>query len=269
MLLSAVVAEGVTTLHGAAVEPEILDLITVLQKMGAAILFGSDRTIVIHGQEHLHGYEHQAIPDRLEVASWACAAIATGGEVVVRNARVEDMVSFLGAFRLLGGHFTDSTEGLHFKRGAGGLRSVDLETAVHPGLMTDWQAPIGIVLTQCQGVSTIHETVYENRLGYTKALVEMGARITVSSGCPKGKACRYGGLGHPHLATFEGVTPLHGSDIEVPDLRAGFSYVIAALVASGNTTIRNLRIVDRGYEGFLPKLETLGARIMSASVSAR
>ena len=267
VLLSAVVAQGVTTLHGAAVEPEILDLITVLQKMGAAILFGSDRTIVIHGQESLHGYEHQAIPDRLEVASWACAAIATGGEVVVRNARVEDMVSFLGAFRLLGGHFTDSPEGLHFKRGTRGLRAVDLETAVHPGLMTDWQAPIGIALTQCDGVSTIHETVYENRFGYTKALVEMGARITVSAGCPKGKACRYGGLGHPHLATFEGVAALHGADIEVPDLRAGFSYVIAALVASGNTTIRNLRIVDRGYEGFLPKLETLGARIISASVS--
>ena len=267
VLLSAVVAEGVTTLHGAAVEPEILDLITVLQKMGAAIIFGSDRTILIHGQESLHGYEHQAIPDRLEVASWACAAIATGGEVVVRNARVEDMVSFLGAYRLLGGHFTDSADGLHFKRADGGLRCVDLETAVHPGLMTDWQAPIGVTLTQCGGTSTIHETVYENRFGYTKALNEMGARITVGTGCPKGKACRYGGLGHPHLATFEGVTPLHGADIEVPDLRAGFSYVIAALVAEGNTTIRNLRIVDRGYEGFLPKLETLGARILSATAS--
>jgi UDP-N-acetylglucosamine 1-carboxyvinyltransferase len=265
VLLSAVVAEGTTTLHGAAIEPEILDIITVLQKMGAAIMFGSDRTIVIHGQESLHGYEHQAIPDRLEVASWACAAIATGGEVVVRNARVEDMVSFLGAYRLLGGHFTDSPEGLHFKRMASGLKAVNLETQVHPGLMTDWQAPIGVTLTQCEGTSTIHETVYENRFGYSKALVEMGAKITVSSGCPKGHACRFGGLGHPHLATFEGVTALRGADIEVPDLRAGFSYVIAALVAEGRTTIRNLRIVDRGYEGFLPKLETLGARIVSAA----
>lgn len=268
VLLSAVVAEGVTTLHGAAIEPEILDLITVLQKMGAAILFGADRTIVIHGQESLHGYEHQAIPDRLEVASWACAAIATGGEVVVRNARVEDMVSFLGAFRLLGGQFTDSSEGLHFKRATARLKAVDLETQVHPGLMTDWQAPIGVTLTQCDGVSTIHETVYENRFGYTKALVEMGADIKVSTSCPKGRACRYGGLGHPHMATFSGVTPLRGADIEVPDLRAGFSYVIAALVAEGNTTIRNLRIVDRGYEGFLPKLETLGARIVSAAPSS-
>ena len=265
VLLSAVLAEGKTVLHGAAIEPEIQDLIAVLQKMGAAIMFGADRTIEIYGQTSLHGYEHVAIPDRLEVASWACAAIATRGEVFIKNARVEDMVSFLGAYRLLGGRFTASPTGIHFKRAASELHAVDLETAVHPGLMTDWQAPIGVTLTQAEGVSTIHETVYENRFGYTDALREMGADITVGSGCPKGKACRFGGLGHKHTAVFRGVTPLKGADVTVPDLRAGFSHFLAALVAEGRTTVRNVRLIDRGYEGFLDKLELLGARVISAT----
>lgn len=264
VLLSAVLADGVTTLHGAAIEPEILDLIAVLQKMGAAILFGSDRTIHIHGQSSLHGYDHAAIPDRLEVASWACAAIATHGDVFIRNARVEDMVSFLGAYRLLGGHFTASAEGIRFERASDTLHAVELETAVHPGFMTDWQAPVGVTLTQAQGVSTIHETVYENRFGYTNALIEMGADITVSEGCPKGHACRFGGLGHKHTATFRGVTPLRGADVTIPDLRAGFSHFLAALVAEGRSTVRNVRLIDRGYEGFVDKLDALGARIVAA-----
>lgn len=264
VLLSAVMATGKTVLHGAAIEPEIEDLIAVLQKMGAAIMFGADREIVIHGQASLHAFEHVAIPDRLEVASWACAAIATHGEVFVKNARVEDMISFLGAYRLLGGHFTASPTGIHFKRASSELHAVDLATAVHPGLMTDWQAPLGVTLTQANGVSTIHETVYENRFGYTDALVAMGADITVGSGCPKGSACRFGGLGHKHTAVFRGVTPLKGADVTVPDLRAGFSHVIAALVADGRTTVRNVRMIDRGYEGFVDKLDQLGARIISA-----
>ena len=264
VLLSAVLAEGTTVLHGAAIEPEILDIIAVLQKMGSAIMFGADRTIIIHGQTRLHGYEHTAIPDRLEVASWACAAIATHGEVFVKNARVEDMVSFLGAYRLLGGHFAASPEGIHFRRATDELQPRELETAVHPGLMTDWQAPIGVTLTQASGTSVIHETVYENRFGYTDALVSMGADISVSSGCPKGHACRFGGLGHPHAATFRGVTPLHGGDLVVPDLRAGFSHFIAAMIAEGNTTIRGVGMIERGYEGFLEKLQTIGVQIVSA-----
>jgi UDP-N-acetylglucosamine 1-carboxyvinyltransferase len=262
VLLTAVLAEGTTVLHGAAVEPEILDLVAVLQKMGAAILFEDDRTIVIHGQKSLSGYEHMAIPDRLEVASWACAAIATEGDVFVRNARVEDMVSFLGAYRLLGGRFTASHEGIHFERESDTLHPVEIDTQVHPGFMTDWQAPLGVTLTQARGTSVLHETVYENRFGYTKALQAMGADITVDAGCPRGRACRFGGLGHQHTATFRGVTKLHGADVEIPDLRAGFSNVIAALLADTPTTIRGVRMIERGYEGFLDKLEMLGARIL-------
>ena len=261
VLLSAVLAEGKTTLHGAAIEPEISDLITVLQKMGAAILYADDRTIEIHGQASLTGYEHTAIPDRLEVASWACAAIASCGEVFIRNARVEDMVSFLGAYRLMGGHFTASPEGIHFRRASNGLHPIDLDTKVHPGFMTDWQAPVGVALTQADGVSTLHETVYENRFGYTKALVDMGADIRVVKSCPTGRACRFGGLWHEHTAIFRGPTPLHGAEVTVPDLRAGLSHVIGALIAEGTSTIRNVRLIGRGYEGFFEKLEILGARV--------
>jgi UDP-N-acetylglucosamine 1-carboxyvinyltransferase len=265
VLLSAVLAEGTTILHGAAIEPEILDLISVLQKMGAAILFADDRTLVIHGQSSLNGYQHVAIPDRLEVASWACAAIATHGEVFVRQARVEDMVSFLGTYRLLGGSFTAGPQGIRFCRDADELHAVEVDTAVHPGFMTDWQAPVGVTLTQAKGISTIHETVYENRFTYTRALVEMGADIDVSDGCPRNRACRFGGLGHKHLAQFRGVTPLRGTEVEVPDLRAGFSHVIAALLAEGRTTIHGAAMIGRGYEGFLDKLIQLGARVISTS----
>jgi UDP-N-acetylglucosamine 1-carboxyvinyltransferase len=265
VLLSAVLAEGTTVLHGAAIEPEIMDLVAVLQKMGAAIMFDDDRTFVIHGQSKLSGYEHTAIPDRLEVASWACAAIATEGDVFVRNARVEDMVSFLGAYRLIGGRFTASSEGIHFQRESDTLHPVEIDTQVHPGFMTDWQAPLGVTLTQADGTSVLHETVYENRFGYTKALVEMGADITIDDGCPRGRACRFGGLGHQHTATIRGVTPLQGTDTEIPDLRAGFSHVIAALLAGTPTTLRGVRMIERGYEGFLDKLEMLGVRILDES----
>jgi UDP-N-acetylglucosamine 1-carboxyvinyltransferase len=264
VLLAATRAEGTTVLHGAAVEPEILDLIAVLQKMGAAILFGDDRTLIIHGQRTLNGYQHVAIPDRLEVASWACAAIATHGEVFVRQARVEDMVSFLGAYRLMGGSFTAGPQGIRFCRDSDELHPIEVDTAVHPGFMTDWQAPVGVTLTQANGTSLIHETVYENRFTYTKALVEMGANIQVTSGCPKNRACRFGGLGHKHLAQFHGVSHLKGTDVEVPDLRAGFSHVIAAMLADGQTTIRGASMIGRGYEGFLDKLVRLGARVISA-----
>ncbi len=265
VLLSAVLAEGTTVLHGAAIEPEILDIIAVLQKMGAAIMFEEDRTIVIHGRSSLTGFEHVAIPDRLEVASWACAAVATHGNVFVRNARVEDMVSFLGAYRLLGGSFTTSPEGIRFCRDADELHPVELDTAVHPGFMTDWQAPLGVTLTQANGRSVLHETVYENRFTYTQALVDMGADISVESSCPRGRACRFGGLNHRHTAIFRGVTPLKGADITVPDLRAGFSHVIAALLAEGTSTIRGTRMIERGYEGFLGKLDALGARVLPAA----
>lgn len=260
VLLSAVLAEGVTELSNAAIEPEIIDLIAVLQKMGATISVETDRVITINGVKRMHGFEHSAMPDRLETASWACAALATDGRIFVVGANQLDMMTFLNAFRRVGGEFSVSDDGITFWR-AGPLRSVALETDVHPGFMTDWQQPFVVALTQATGVSIVHETVYENRFGYTSALNDMGAQIQLYSECLGGRSCRFGQRNHQHSAVIVGPTPLRGTEIHIPDLRAGFSYVIAALVADGPSTITNVGLIRRGYESFEDKLLALGADI--------
>lgn len=260
VLLAAVLAEGVTELSNAAIEPEIIDLIALLQKMGAIIAVDTDRVITIRGVPELHGYEHTAMTDRLEVASWAVAAAVTGGDIFVRNARQLDLMTFLNTFRQLGGVFEVKDDGIRFSRGRR-LSSVAVETDVHPGFMTDWQQPFTILLTQAEGASIVHETVYENRFGYVSTLQAMGAKIQLYRECLGGKHCRFGQRNHLHSAVVMGPTPLHGADITIPDLRAGFSYVIAALAAEGVSTVRNMQVIRRGYEHFIEKLKRLGANV--------
>ncbi|HSZ69163.1 MAG TPA: UDP-N-acetylglucosamine 1-carboxyvinyltransferase [Solirubrobacteraceae bacterium] len=267
VLLSAVLAEGITELSNAAIEPEIIDLIAVLQKMGATISVETDRVITINGVERMHGFEHSALPDRLETASWACAALATDGRIFVAGAHQLDMMTFLNAFRRVGGEFRVSDDGIEFWRRVGSLRSVALETDVHPGFMTDWQQPFVVALTQAMGVSIVHETVYEDRFGYTSALNDMGAQIQLYRECLGGRKCRFGRRNHLHSAVVVGPTPLRGTEIHIPDLRAGFSYVIAALVADGLSTITNVGLIRRGYEHFEDKLLALGAELDNAPVT--
>ncbi|MEO8662245.1 MAG: UDP-N-acetylglucosamine 1-carboxyvinyltransferase [Bryobacteraceae bacterium] len=263
VILAAVRAEGVTELSNAAVEPEIIDLICVLQKMGAIIMVDTDRVITIVGVPVLHGFQHSTIPDRLEAASWACAAVTTNGRIFVRNARQIDMMTFLNKFRQLGGDFAIREDGIEFWRGRE-LTSVPLETDVHPGFMTDWQQPFVIALTQAQGVSVVHETVYEERFGYVAALNKMGARIQLYRECLGSRKCRFGQRNYLHSAVIVGPTPLHGERIYIPDLRAGFSYVIAALAAEGVSTLENVSLIGRGYENLYAKLGALGAEIVEA-----
>lgn len=259
-LLTAVRAEGVTELRNAAIEPEIMDLIAILQKMGAIISVEPNRVILIEGVGELRGYSHRALFDRNEAASWASAALATGGDVMVRGAKQEHMMTFLNIFRKVGGSFDVEESGIRFWHPGGALKPVVIETDVHPGFMTDWQQPLVVALTQAQGVSTIHETVYENRFGFTEALQKMGADIRVH---PHGLADTPRRVPRRDLeqaAVITGPTPLHGADIEVPDLRGGFSHLIAALTATGRSTVRNVGIISRGYENFSAKLQALGAR---------
>lgn len=264
VILSAVRAEGVTELANAAIEPEIMDLIMVLQKMGAVISVDVDRVIRIVGVRKLRGYDHAAIPDRLEAASWACAAAATNGRIFVRGARQVDMMTFLNKYRQIGGSFDVRDNGIEFWRGSEGLRSTVLETDVHPGFMTDWQQPFVILLTQAEGVSIVHETVYEQRFGYVEALNTMGAKIQLYRECLGSLTCRFGQRNWKHSAVISGPTPLHGAEIHIPDLRAGFSYVIAALMASGESTLTNTGLIQRGYENLTGKLRTLGADLVQA-----
>jgi UDP-N-acetylglucosamine 1-carboxyvinyltransferase len=261
-LLTAVCAEGVTQLSNAAVEPEIMDLIAILQKMGAIIEVHTDREIQVTGVPGLSGYAHRALPDRIEAASWACAALATGGHVTVNGARQADMMTFLNVFRRVGGEFAvDDDSGITFWHPGGQLSAIALETDVHPGFMTDWQQPLAVALTQASGLSILHETVYENRLGFTGALSSMGATIQLYSECLGGLPCRFGQRNFVHSAVISGPSKLYAAELEIPDLRGGFSYLIAALAADGTSTVRGIDIIKRGYENFEKKLAGLGADI--------
>jgi UDP-N-acetylglucosamine 1-carboxyvinyltransferase len=259
VLLTSVRAKGLTELSGAAIEPEIMDLIAILQKMGAIISVDTDRTIRIEGVETLNGYSHRALFDRNEAASWAAAALTTGGEIFVGGARQIEMTTFLNVFRKVGGGFDIEDDGIRFYQKGEDLHPVVIETDVHPGFMTDWQQPLVVALTQAKGLSIVHETVYENRFGFTDALVKMGAQIQIYRECLGGNPCRFGQMNFYHSAVISGPTTLHGADIVVPDLRGGFSHMVAALTAKGVSNVSNAQLISRGYEHFLQKLSDLGA----------
>ena len=259
VLLAATTAEGKTELSGAAIEPEIIDLIAILQKMGAMISVDTDRVIRIEGVKRLVGFTHRALADRNEAASWAAAALATQGDIFVGGARQADMMTFLNVYRKVGGQFDISDEGIRFYHPGSELQPVVIETDVHPGFMTDWQQPLVVALTQAKGLSIVHETVYEQRFGFTDALRQMGANIQVYRECLGSHPCRFGQRNFNHSAAISGPTKLQAADIRVPDLRGGFSHVVAALAAEGRSNVSNVQLISRGYERFLQKLEDLGA----------
>ncbi|MCG2622356.1 UDP-N-acetylglucosamine 1-carboxyvinyltransferase [Arthrobacter sp. I2-34] len=259
VLLTATKAEGITELSGAAIEPEIMDLIAVLQKMGAIITVQTDRVIRIEGVHDLSGFNHRALPDRNEAASWASAALVTQGDIYVEGARQGDLTAFLNTYRKVGGSFDIDDDGIRFYHTGCKLSPLVLETDVHPGFMTDWQQPLVVGLTQAQGVSIVHETVYENRFGFTEALVRMGANIQLHRECLGSVPCRFGQRNFLHSAVISGATQLKGAEIDIPDLRGGFSHLIAALAATGTSRVTGIDIINRGYEHFLAKLEGLGA----------
>ncbi len=266
VLLASVLADGVTELHNAAVEPEIMDLICFLQKMGAIISVDTDRVITIEGVKRLGGTIHTAIVDRIETASWACAALGTNGKIFVRNAAQQDMLTFLNKFRQVGGGFQVTRDGITFFRQRERLEPITIETDIHPGFMTDWQQPFVVALTQAHGSSLIRETVYESRFGYTDALNTMGAQIAVINEPIEEIRSKFGRRNYRQSARVTGPTALRGATISVPDLRAGFSYVIAALIAEGESRIENFNVLSRGYEHLTAKLQTLGAEVLEVKI---
>ncbi|MDD5098885.1 MAG: UDP-N-acetylglucosamine 1-carboxyvinyltransferase [Candidatus Colwellbacteria bacterium] len=263
-LLASVLAKGRTVIQGAATEPEIIDLVKMLQKMGAIIEFGANREIFIEGVDKLHGVEHTLIPDRMEAASFAIMALATGGDVFVEGAVQEHLITFLNVVRRIGGEYEVSDDGIRFFRN-GRLKAVHVETDTHPGFMTDWQQPLTVLLTQAKGNSIIHETVYENRFGYTEDLVKMGADIEVLSKCLGDIPCRFQGKMYNHSAIIHGPTPLRGRKLEMRDIRAGMAHIIAALISNGSSEISGVEHIDRGYEDIDGRIRTLGADIKRIS----
>lgn len=260
LLLAAVLAQGTTVISNAAVEPEIVDLILLLQKMGALITIDTDRTLTIEGVADLRGVDHHTVPDRIEIASFAAAAVATDGRIEVRGARQEHLITYLNALRHIGGDFAETADGLEFWR-ARPLTATDVETGVHPGFMTDWQQPLTVLLTQATGTSVVHETIYEDRFGYAEQLSAMGAEIELTTRCLGAVSCRFHNRGYQHTAKISGPRPLRAAELVIPDLRAGFGYVLAALVADGTSTITGTRYLERGYEEPVTKLSAVGAQI--------
>jgi UDP-N-acetylglucosamine 1-carboxyvinyltransferase len=260
VILAGVLASGRTVIKNAAIEPEIMELVKMLQKMGAIIEVGVGRRFEIVGVEKLNGCTARVMPDRNEAVSYACMALGTRGEIFVKGALHDHLITFLNAVRKIGGAYEIRKDGILFKT-INGLKGLELETDTHPGFMTDWQQPFTVVLTQAEGTSVVHETVYEGRFGYTETLKTMGADITLFSNCLGEINCRFKGMNYKHAVVINGPTPLKATSIVVPDIRAGLAFVIAALVAKGESVLTGIEHLDRGYEKLEEKLKGLGADI--------
>jgi UDP-N-acetylglucosamine 1-carboxyvinyltransferase len=219
-----------------------------------------DRTLVIEGVESLGGADHEIMPDRIVAASLAAAAVASGGEVTVQGARQADMTTFLNALRRAGGRFDVKSDGIRFYR-HGPLKAITLETNVHPGFMTDWQPPFVMLLTQAEGMSVVHETVFEDRFGYIDELQRMGADVALYDACLGGLPCRFSTSNYRHSCVIKGPAALHGQRMNIPDLRAGFSYLVAAIIAKGQSVIGGAHHIDRGYEAIDECFRGLGVSI--------
>ncbi|MDP4199943.1 MAG: UDP-N-acetylglucosamine 1-carboxyvinyltransferase [Bacteroidota bacterium] len=265
IIMSAVLARGTTIIDNAAVEPEIIELMRYLQRMGAIINLETNRRIVIDGVDRLKGAQQRIMPDRIEAASFACAAIATKGDIFIEGALQSTMMTFLNNIRRAGADFDVTGGGIRFFY-KDRLKPLAIETDVHPGFMTDWQQPWVLMMTQAHGMSVVHETVYENRFGYTQELRNMGAQIQLYKSCLGGNPCRFKTLVHPHSAVILGPTKLKGSRITIPDLRAGFVYLIAASLAEGESITTGIHHVERGYEHIQQKLAGLGVDIERITV---
>jgi UDP-N-acetylglucosamine 1-carboxyvinyltransferase len=270
MILAAVLAKGKTILKNAALEPEIDELIELLNAMGAKITRNENREIVIEGVETLQGATYRIKADRNEIVTFAIAAIVTGGDIFINEAHSVDLDAFLSMLDKVNGGYEKTEKGIRFFA-KGKLKAADVETAIYPGFMTDWQAPWAILMTQAQGTSIIHETVFEDKLGYVADLKRMGANMTLFNpevSTPE-KVYNFNlsddDPSYFHAVKVEGPTPLHNAVVKTLDIRAGAAVVLAALIAKGETTIHDVYRTDRGYEDFEKRLAMLGALVQRVS----
>ncbi len=266
LVMAAVKATGTTVLENAAAEPEIDDLIEFLNSMGAQITRVTPRTIKIQGVTELHGAIHKLMPDRNEAVSYACAAISSGGDVIIENARQEHLEAFLEKLDELGGGYECGSYGIRFYS-KGPLTATDITTEVHPGFMTDWQPLWATLITQAEGISSIHETVMESRFQYVKDLQHMGVRCELYEPTVENPESLYNfnledtTESAQHAVRIYGKALLKPGECTVQDLRHGATLILASLIAQGNSVIHNIDLVDRGYESLDSRLRSLGARI--------
>ena len=245
VMLAACRAEGRTVIVNAAMEPEVVFLGEMLNRMGARISGAGTHSIAIDGVEELHGCTIRVIPDRIEAGTYAVAAAITHGDLVLREARPRDMDALLAKLGEAGVTVQELPDGIRVSR-SGPLRPIHVQALPYPGLATDMQAPIAALLTQADGTSYIHERVFDNRLRYVDELRKMGAEIITVSGT---------------TAVILRHTPLAGSAVRALDVRAGAALVLAALAARGRTSIHDIYHLDRGYARLDEKLRGVGAAI--------
>lgn len=245
LLMAGALAKGRTTLVNCAREPEVVELARVLNKMGAKIRGAGTPVIEIEGQDELAPFDHAIIPDRIEAGTYLVAAAAAGGDVFVDNVPVDDLEALIAKLRASGVTLEPDGQGVRVVRHRT-LRSVDVTTSPHPGFPTDMQAQFMVLMCLAEGTSRISETVFENRFMHVPELSRMGADIEVQG----------------HTAYVKHAKRLDGTEVMATDLRASASLVIAGLVAEGETLVRRVYHLDRGYERMEAKLGALGANIV-------
>jgi UDP-N-acetylglucosamine 1-carboxyvinyltransferase len=244
-MLAATLADGETTIENAAREPEIADLAECLNAMGAKIAGAGTSTITIEGVDRLHGAEHQVLPDRIETGAYAMAVAATGGELTLSGARSELLGAAWSVLEETGVTLDEVENGIRIRRNGSRCKAVDIVTQPFPGFPTDLQAQFMALMATADGVSTIKETIFENRFMHAPELARMGAKISVDG----------------QTATVRGVPRLKGAPVMATDLRASMSLVIAGLAAEGQTMVNRVYHLDRGFERLEEKLQACGALI--------
>ena len=244
VMMAATLAEGVTVIESAACEPEVVDLASFLNAMGAQISGAGSPTVTITGVKELHGAEHEVIPDRIEAATYAIAAAATNGEVTLRGARADHLRAVLDKLKDAGVGIERSSAGITVRRN-GRLKPVDITTLPYSGFPTDVQAQMMALMTLTPGISIITERIFESRFMHVSELTRLGADIEIEG----------------PSAIVKGGKPLSGAPVMASDLRASAALVIAGLAARGTTQVNRVYHIDRGYENIDGKLRQLGARI--------
>ncbi len=248
-VMAATLSKGTSVLENAAREPEIVDLVQCLRKMGAEIDGEGTSTITIQGVERLHGATHKVVCDRIELGTYMLVPAIAGGEVTLVNGQLDLLTAFCDKLHEAGIDISETSNGITVKRKNGIVRAVDVSTEVFPGFPTDLQAQMMALMCTAQGVCHLEETIFENRFMHAPELIRMGAHIEVKGG----------------LAKVTGVRKLKGAPVMATDLRASVSLILAGLAAEGETKVSRVYHLDRGYEQLVGKLKAVGAIVERVS----